>query len=593
MKINHSIFFFIILLNAAPDFFAQNRFYINLKDRSSDVFTVTLVPDQLSSENKIYQFASTAPGTYAKMNIGRFVKSFKAYGKDGKEIKTKKESVNQWSISDPEKAEKIIYEIDDTWDAPVDSNWIYPMCGSAVDPNYVVINGQCVFGYFHGMQSEPIEVKIEYPDNWLLGTALRLNSNGYYEAKDYDHIVDSPILLGNLSKASAEISGADIDIYTYSKTGLLESKDILNSVEDILEAADEFTDGLPVDHYTFLFHFEDLSIGAWEHSYSSFYVFREDPIGELEKQNFRSFIAHEFFHIVTPLNIHSEIVESFNFEKPVMSKHIWLYEGVTEWASHILLLRDSLISIEDYFKILRQKLKHHESFDNNISLAYLSEHATEMPGQYGNIYNKGALVAGLLDIRLLELSNGKKGLREVINELAEKYGPDNAFNEKTFFDDFVSITFPEIGDFIGKYINGTEPLPIKEYYDKIGISYMEQGSTDSSHVSLGIQLGFDNGKFVVAKVEEDSPNYSFFKTGDIIKEMNGEEITMENIEKIITSIKISKKPGDELQMGILRDSNPVDLNLTLTAEKQKHLFSINKNADTGRIVLRNIWIRNL
>jgi predicted metalloprotease with PDZ domain len=156
------MFFFIFLL-AAP-IFSQQKFYLNLNDRSTDLFTVTLITQQLSPENRIYQFASTAPGTYNKMNIGRFVKSFKAFGGDGKEIEAKQQSVNQWSLSDPEKVKKIVYQIDDTWDYPADSSWIYPMCGSAVDTNYVVINGQCVFGYFHGMQSEPIEVKIEYPD---------------------------------------------------------------------------------------------------------------------------------------------------------------------------------------------------------------------------------------------------------------------------------------------------------------------------------------------------------------------------------------------------------------------------------------------
>ena len=57
---------------------AQQKFYINLNDRSTNVFTVELKPDNLTSQNDIYQFAATAPGTYQTMDIGRFVKSFKA-----------------------------------------------------------------------------------------------------------------------------------------------------------------------------------------------------------------------------------------------------------------------------------------------------------------------------------------------------------------------------------------------------------------------------------------------------------------------------------------------------------------------------------
>ena len=83
------LFLFVIL----PSLFAQQKFYLDLNDRSSDVFKVTLVPEKLSDENNIYQFASTAPGTYQRMDLGRFVTSFKAYDKSGNEIETKHESI--------------------------------------------------------------------------------------------------------------------------------------------------------------------------------------------------------------------------------------------------------------------------------------------------------------------------------------------------------------------------------------------------------------------------------------------------------------------------------------------------------------------
>jgi predicted metalloprotease with PDZ domain len=600
MKTAFFIFTILFLSTAAPDFFPQQKFYLDFNNREDDIFTVTLFPEKLSEENNIYQFASTAPGTYERMDIGRFVKSFMAYDKNGNEIETEHKSLDQWSISKPEMVDKIVYQIEDTWDTPVDSNYIYPMTGSSIDTSYVLINGHCVFGYFHGMQSEPIEVKIDYPDNWLLGTALKLNDDGYYEAKDFDQIVDSPILLGELTKASTTISDAQIDIYTYSKTGILKSQDILSSIEDILKAEDKFTNGLPVDHYTFLFHFEDVGFGAWEHMYSSIYVLREEPIDKLMDQDFSGIIAHEFFHIVTPLNIHSELVEKFNFEKPVMSQHLWLYEGTTEWASYILMLRDSLISLDHYLNVLQRKLRYTDSYDKNISLTYLALHSTEMEEQYPNIYQKGAIISGLLDIRLLELSGGKRGLREVINELAEEYGPEQAFNEETFFDDFVEMTYPEIRDFIEKYVKGAEPLPVKEYYNKIGINYLEEDAPDSSRGSLGIQIDFDNGKFVIIKISEDSPNFSSLKQGDIVYKIEGEEITIENIQGKFEQLRATKKVGDTVNMTVLRpdsasgnDNNEIDITLQLTAQKNRHIFSVNDNATEDQAALRNAWLRNL
>ena len=592
MKTKFSFILFLFLFSAIPSL-AQQKFYLDLNDRGNDIFTVTLLPQKLSEENRIYQFASTAPGTYERMDLGRFVRSFQAYDKDGNEIETKQESLNQWSISYPEDVEKIVYEIEDTWDTPVDSDYVYRMGGSNIEDDNVLINGHCVFGYFHGMQSEPILIKIDYPDDWLAGTALKLNDDGYYEAETYDHIVDSPILLGNLTRESTTVSETKVDVFTYSKTGLIKSSDILGLIEDILKAEDDFTKGLPVDDYTFLFHFQDVSHGAWEHSYSSEYIYKEDSLTERLKQSIRETVAHEFFHIVTPLNIHSELVEKFNFEKPVMSQHLWLYEGVTEWASHILILRDSITTLEDYLNDLHRKIMYSDNFPDSISLTYLGVNAVDLHDQYINIYMKGAVVAALLDIRLLDLSNGERGLRDVINELSHKYGPKKPFNEKTFFGDFTAMTYPEIADFFNRYVKGTEPLPLKEYYEKIGINYVKEGGYDSSQISLGIQVGFDGENFIIAKVDDESPYSDILKAGDIIDKVDGEKLSMANVQKIFSQISKTHKIGDKIEMTVLRDDEPIDLELTLIARKNNHIFSVNENATEKEIELRNAWMRNL
>jgi hypothetical protein len=37
------------------------------------------------------------------------------------------------------------------------------------------------------------------------------------------------------------------------------------------------------------------------------------------------------------------------------------------------------------------------------------------------------------------------------------------------------MTFPEIGDFLQRYVVAAEPLPIAEYYGKLGIDYDPTG----------------------------------------------------------------------------------------------------------------------
>ncbi|MBK6507419.1 MAG: hypothetical protein IPG02_17665 [Ignavibacteria bacterium] len=63
-----------------------------------------------------------------------------------------------------------------------------------------------------------------------------------------------------------------------------------------------------------------------EHNYSSFYYMPDVPaqakpfmIKQMQSTN-----AHEFYHVVTPLNLHAEEIGNFDHNNPVMTKHLWL-----------------------------------------------------------------------------------------------------------------------------------------------------------------------------------------------------------------------------------------------------------------------------
>ena len=127
--------------------------------------------------------------------------------------------------------------------------------------------------------------------------------------------------------------------------------------------------------------------------------------------------AHEFFHIVTPLNIHSEIIEHFNFVTPVPSRHLWLYEGDHRMgrARDAAPRRPQDARGVSPTQIRKMQIDR-QAFDSTYSLRELAltSYSDSGQAQYGNIYMRGALTAGLLDIRLLELSHGQQGLQDLI-----------------------------------------------------------------------------------------------------------------------------------------------------------------------------------
>jgi len=580
---------------------AELVYVVDLNNREDDTFKVKLVVNNLKPENAVYQFAASAPGTYQTMDLGRFVKDFKTFDANGNEIESNQISTNQWKISDPENVSLIEYNIAETFDTPVDSNKIYPMCGSSIEDDHVLINGQCVFGYPTGMQKRAVKMKLLYPGEWMIGTALNLDSDGFYMAKDYNQVVDSPVLTGNLTKADVDVRGTKVEVYVYSQNDMVKADDILNRADSIINAAADFTNGLPVDRYTFLFHFEDTDFpgaGAWEHNYSSIYSFGEKDYLAAQTRNpkmIQRVMAHEFFHIITPLNIHSELVENFNFVKPQPSEHLWLYEATTEWAAQIMQLRGGLVEIDHYLDVMSRKLQTADHFRKDYSLTELSlnSFSNDGKGQYINIYQKGAVIIGLLDIMLLDLFDGKRGMREVINELSQIYGPTKAFEEKTFFKTFTEFTHPEVEGFLDNYVKKTEPLPIADYYSKMGISYNEEFVTDKIDTTGGYAVTFNDGNFLFTNVDSQIVEKGL-SDGDVILEINKEVVSMKNVRELFGQLRATPL-GESYTLKVLHGEEEKELTLSkITKPKvERHLFTLDENADKKQLELRKAWLKNL
>ncbi|MGY2132103.1 M61 family metallopeptidase [Hymenobacter sp. HD11105] len=565
---------------------------------NSNEFQVKLQLPKLKKSQDIYQFAATAPGTYQVMDMGRFVRKFEAFDAKGKSLGAKQLSTNQWQLANPKKTREIRYTIAETWDTEVQEHPIYLMCGSSLEADHALLNGQTILGYPEDMQGKPLRLKLEHPKEWKVGTVLVPDAQGYYRLDDYDHAVDSPILLGRLTEANTKLGDADVALYCYSATDKVQAEPLLGHMQKMLNAAQAFLGGnLPVKRYAFLYHFADKSAGAWEHSYSSEYVLRETPLTPETAQSVVDIAAHEFFHIVTPLNIHSEIIEQFNFVNPTGSEHLWLYEGVTEWASHTMQLRGGLISLDDYLETLHDKVVYDRTrTDTTYSLSKLGLNSFSDEGQkqYGNIYQRGALTATLLDLRLLELSGGKRGLREVLLELAKQYGPNKPISEKNFFQDFTQLTYPEIGDFFARYIQKAEPLPLQEYFAKVGIRYDRSLRTGRQIATLGqasYQVRGDEVYFTAVSAPLQAAGV---RPGDQIAGLDGTFIDRRNFASVVSKVR-ERTPNTELPITIRRDGKEQTLRVRLasTDEVKSYAFEPNPAATPTQLALREAWMKNL
>ena len=265
---------------------------------------------------------------------------------------------------------------------------------------------------------------------------------------------------------------------------------------------------LPVTKYAFLYYFnsEQPTVqgqGAWEHSYSSFYSMTELP-QEKSVGNIVDVSSHEFFHIVTPLNICSKEVREFNFNETILSKQLWLYEGSTEYDAHHTQVTNGLITGDEFLKRLSQKIVYSRKFYNDtLSFTALSKGCADIYAkQYGNVYMKGALISACLDLYLYKLSGGAYGIKDLKHDLSIRYGPGNYFEDDSLFDEITKLTYPEIRSFFTKYVEGTTPIPYEEFFGYAGVKYSPKKETMAFTLGGAALSVNKDGNFVVLNTDK-------------------------------------------------------------------------------------------
>ncbi len=607
-------FFFISALFSIGQLFADGdyRYYVDLTSVNNDKLTIKLTPPDITENETVFMFPAMVPGTYDVYDFGRFVSNFKAEGKDGKTITVQKLDKNSYKLSPANAIKEISYEVEDTWDTDIKEKFVFEPGGTNIEEGKnFSLNTHGFFGYFKNKIEANFILEISKPKGFYASTSLTNIKSG--ETKDvisvfnYHDLVDSPIMYCMPDTASIQIGKSQILISVYSPNKILTSDFIARNLHELLFAQAEYLGGeLPIDKYAFLFYFTDKATlsgasGALEHSYSSFYVLPEADTAALA-QEIRDVAAHEFFHIVTPLNIHSKEIGEFDFNNPGMSKHLWLYEGLTEYAAHHMQVKTGLIEFDDFFNVMIDKMQNsRENYNDTVPFTVMSKYVLEKyKKQYNNVYEKGALIGMCLDIMLRYYSNGNYGTQDMMKDLAKQYGKNKSFNDDDLFNDIEKLSYKEIRYFLNNYVAGNKPLPYKETFAMVGLNYTDKKEEDQITLG-GISVGYNPTSQHLVVVNTDKLD-AFgkklkFKEGDEIITFNNRKLGLDNMKDVLGSFIQNTKEGEKLVIEVLRkDKKGNESTKTLKAKVKKvkvvetDLLEINEKATEQQIAARKAWL---
>jgi predicted metalloprotease with PDZ domain len=529
---------------------------IDLVNVDNDRVSVTIDPGSFSKQDISFFIPKTVPGTYSEDNYGKYIEDLRAYDYQGNELLVTSIGTNEWNISNATKLDKISYYVTDTFDTESELNDpVFSPAGTNIlkDKNFV-LNLHGFVGYFEGFKEVPYELIISSPSHLVPTTSLNKkkddtnSTTDIFHASRYFEVVDNPILYAEENIASFVINDITVNLSVYSPNKRYAATDLKESMEHMMQAQKAFLGEIDgTKEYNILLYLSTLDqndasgFGALEHHTSTVVVLPEQmPLTTLEKAMI-DVVSHEFFHIVTPLNVHSKEIQFFDFNDPKMSQHLWMYEGTTEYFANLFQIQQGLIDEADFFTRIVDKISNSKSYDDEMSFTTMSRNILENPykGNYANVYEKGTLLNMSLDIRLRDLSNGEKGVLWLMKELSKKYDNDTPFEDDEIIDEIVAMTYPEIRTFFDLYVRGNTPLDYDEIFASVGL--MTKATQERTGYFLDGEIPFididpnnNDAIFIRSGIELNT----FFKDlgaqgGDTIQSIDGMPISLESIRPII------------------------------------------------------------
>jgi predicted metalloprotease with PDZ domain len=488
---------------------SEYEYKINLNRIEDDKLFVELNFTGNLNDTAYFYLPKIVPGIYDDINYGKFVSDFQAIDKNGQILKVNRIDENSWEIIGIKDLANIKYAVNDGWEK-FDFEGIRPYRSAEnhFDSSVVILNANATFGYFYHQENIPFRINIIKPEDFYSATNLLKSNSSKNEdeflAENYRTLVDNPIMYSRPDTASIRLTNISVNVACFSSSKEKIAKELTKYITPLVNNQTKYLGGkLATDRYTFIiYHNQNHDNSSYfadglEHCQSTLILMYSPLNMEILKSNIFNLASHEFFHTQMPLGLHSYEIANFDFNHPKFSKHLWLYEGMTEYFAIHMPIKQNMETLDKFIHVIESKISGMKKFNNSVSFTQLSRNVLEMPDEYMNVYSKGPLINLCLDIQLRELSNGTYGVQNLVSDLMNKYGKDKPFNDDELFNDIYEITsFPEIKTFIEKYIDGNQELPLKGELQKVGLDLDNETGNISEIIPMSEEQKFLRKKWI-------------------------------------------------------------------------------------------------
>lgn len=584
-----------------------------------DKVPVIINPGRFTTETVTYRLPRVVQGTYSVSDFGKYIDDIKAIDYDGNALEITNVDTNTWTIKNATKLDKITYYVNDTFDIEtsggIGGEQPFSPAGTNIEPTNYVLNLHGFIGYFDSLKNSQYALDVTAPADFVRTSALEdkgtttsadgKSATTSYFAQRYFDITDNPMMYGDLDVEEFMVGNIKIVLSVYSPNKVHTAASQKETVYKMMQAQKEYLGDVNTtpryDIYLYLSDGAETSpkgFGALEHHTSTVVVLGESSSKEGLAASIVDVVAHEFFHIVTPLSVHSEDVHYFDYDQPTFSKHLWMYEGVTEYFAQHFQVYEGLVDETTYYNTVMQKIATSKNLDDAMSFTVMSENVLEEPyaSQYYNVYMKGALIGMCIDILMRKESDGNRSMLSLMKELSAKYGKEKPFVDDNLVAEITAMTYPSVGEFLKTHVEGDVPINYNEFFTMAGLTLGESEAPTNYIFAGGQNIIFSGAPDKGIFFTDVALKNSFWaaqgiQAGDVIKKVNGDDLTLQNAQQVIGGM-FGWQEGQEITMDLERDGKPVMIKTTLTKATAKSEGLVeDENATDAQKALRAAWLK--
>ncbi len=584
---------FLIAMTMETNAQIQIAFDVSFTEPQAHYADVKMEVSNINNDYLEVKMPVWTPGSYLVREFARNVENFVASDENGITLSSIKTNKNTWKIHSPKsKKVKINYQVY-AFEISVRSSF--------VDMSHAFLSPTSIFMYVQGQLKQPATITVHPIKAWdKISTGLEPlagKTNSFY-APNFDILFDSPMEIGTQDIFEFTAAGVKHEVAMYGG-GNYDKERLKSDMTKIVEEETAVFGVNPNKRYVFIVHNYNTAAGGLEHLNSTVLgMSRNNYADKTNYARFLSLVAHEYFHLWNVKRMRPFALGPFDYDNENYTTNLWIAEGFTAYYDNWIIRRAGLCSFEEYLEVLSDNINVIEnqpgnriqpvsqaSFDAWIKAYRPNENSRNSTISY---YDKGSMVALVLDLEILNATQGKKGLDDVMKAVYNEYyvKQSRGYTDAEFKTLAEQVAGFSLDMIYSDFVNDTKQIHFSKYLNYVGLQLVDD-LADQNTPYLGATSVIKEGKIIITNIARGSAAWTDgLNANDEIIGIDGDRVN--DLDKMIAT----KKVGQKITLLINRDGLLKNMDITLTKNPNVKLRIIPlEAASDSQLALRKRWLK--